>query len=282
MRARIFVFVVVIGLAGACAPCRKEHAPTIVADEASASSSSSSSSPASPVATTTSATDGEWMRWGPPTASDATVEIGCPVPASVDLELMKSDVDAGGWQTISGNCNPGKRQIVPVPHGRWFLRYHGNVPVKPNMTYCDSETVDVAAGARVTWAPDVPDAGVNCYLVTPDLHCPLLLVDGRVVRAVLVDRDAPTRAGDDRVPLSALRVRGGVVEIEIAEREPETTHVDRIALEIDQRIVESEGAASFALDVGQRAALRFVVGGDDRTLEATIVVGGWYRRYEER
>jgi hypothetical protein len=195
------------------------------------------------------------------------------------VEPLASDLDVSGWPVVSGECVAGHSNVVHVPHGRWRLHYEGlEIIALPNTSYCDSKIVTVGSGQHVTWAPQTKD-GTKCGAPGPNLHCPILVIEGRAVRAVLVDRSAPSLAGEDRVPLSSLAVRDGVVEMEIAERVPETSYVEHVVLDVDGRAVAPQGPASFTLDLGERASLRFDVGGADRRIDATLIVAGWYARY---
>jgi len=113
------------------------------------------------------------------------------------------------------------------------------------------------------------------------ISCPWIVMrdgDGRDQEpfVVLANRRGVASTGTDEHRVRAF-VHGGRVVLRVIEIEHETTHLSDLALRVENRTVRAESLArALEIDRGKQVTLSFVVGGEDREVDASVVATGYY------
>jgi hypothetical protein len=104
---------------------------------------------------------------------------------------------------------------------------------------------------------------------------------------VLKDRRSEADKGTDRIPVTGVPVKNGRIRLRVAEAEREVTHLDRLALEIDGKVVlplpgsRSALASADGVEVemsrGHAIEVSFdVPGAADGAVDAVVIATGYY------
>ena len=220
-----------------------------------------------------------------PSPTEARLQVQCPIAGEVlgAFDTLRTDNLLSMTDLPKTPCEPGKPVVVSLKPGKWSIYFHvggwrpkGDASGFPPFGGCVPHPIEVVSGDVQSWSPAETDLSWCPYIT----HCPIVAVPEKPLFAMLVDRHDASLAGTDRHELGDVAVSAGAIEMELREVEPEITHLAGLHLEVDGRSIAPEGKTMTTLHQGDVWPLRFVVGGADRRVRATLVVSGWYERVD--
>ncbi len=175
-------------------------------------------------------------------------------------------------------CASGYTRLLAPTSGSYFLLAGEEGTFSARGAYDKNgvkRQITVNASTTVTLAPTDLTHTWLC------ISCPWIVFreDGfdREPFVVLANRRGVATRGTDEHRVAQIPVRGGRVILRVMEVEDETTHLEDLVLRVGGRDVRAESLARpLEIDRGKQVTLTFVVGGDDRTVDATLVASGYY------